>query len=101
MIKICSFIDENNLTIYIKLSFVYNYVDDPELIDVRDINTRRREGILFKTLRTDHYKVKQDPLWRAIEGWNELPLHIRKSETKNQLKLLLRNSIVNPLKKIN
>ena len=29
------------------LSFVYNYVEDERFVDLRDINTRRREGILF------------------------------------------------------
>ena len=58
------------------MSFVYNYVNDPKLVDVKNINTRMREGILFRPLRTDHYNVRQDPLWRAIEGWNKLPLYI-------------------------
>ena len=82
------------------LSFIYNYVDDPKLIDARDINTRRREGIFFRALKADHYKVRQDPLWRAIEGWNKLPPHIRKVETKNQLKISIRNSIIEPFKNI-
>ena len=82
------------------LSFIYNYIDDDNLIDVRDINTRRRDGILFKTQRYEHYKVRQDPLVRAMEAWNSLPANIRNAETKNSLKVLVGNSINNPYKKI-
>ena len=82
------------------LSFIYNYIDDDSLIDARDINTRRREGILFNTQRIEHYKARQDPLVRAMEAWNSLPTPIRNAETKDILKVLVKNSIINPYKKV-
>ena len=47
-----------------------------------------------------HYKVRQDPLCRAINEWNKLPAYIRQSENKAALKGKIRNSIVNLLKKV-
>ena len=81
------------------LSFIYNYIGDDRLVDIRDINTRRREGILFKTHRKEHYKVRQDPLVRAMDAWNSLPVCIRNAETKEKLKKMLVESIQNPYEK--
>ena len=47
-----------------------------------------------------HYKVSQDPLYRALNEWNKLPAYIRQSENKAALKDKIRNSIVNPFKKV-
>ena len=69
------------------------------LVLIRDINTRRREGILFKTYRKEHYKVRQDPLVRAMDAWNSLPICIRNAETKEKLKKMLVGSIQNPYQK--
>ena len=68
-------------------------------MDVRDINTRRREGILFKTHRKEQYKVRQDPLVRAMDAWNSLPVCIRNAETKEKLKKMLVESIQNQYEK--
>ena len=57
---------------YIMISFIYNYIDDERIVYDRDINTRRREGVLFKAHRKEHYKVRQDPLVRAIDAWSSL-----------------------------
>ena len=81
------------------LSYIYSYIDDDGLVDVRDINTRRREGILFKIYKKEHYKVRQDPLLRAMEAWNSLPVRIRNAETKGKLKAMLERSIQNPYQK--
>ena len=81
------------------LVFIYNYIDDPDLIDVRDIHTKRREGVLFKTNGYDHFKARQDPKMRAMNGWNALPVLIRNARSKEQLKVLLASSD-NPYKKI-
>ena len=82
------------------LLFIYNYIDDDRFIDVRDINTRRREGTLFTVQNVEHYKVRQDPLGRAISAWNLLPVYMRIAETKDILKTLMVNSIQNPYEKI-
>ena len=83
--------------------FIYNYTNKPELLDVRDINTTKRNGILFATNTMEnyhHYKFKQDPMYRAMNEWNSLPVYIRTAESRAQLSTLLRNSINNPYSKI-
>ena len=80
--------------------FVYNYINNQMLMDVRDINTRRRDGILFIVTKMDHFKAKQDPMTRAMNAWNSLNVQIRNSNTKEHLKMCLKNSITNPYKKV-
>ena len=82
------------------LSFIYNYIDDVRFVDVRDINTRRREGILFNVQKYEHYKARQDPLMRAMEAWNSLPVCIRNAESKEKLKTMVMGSIHNPYQKL-
>ena len=54
------------------ISFIVNYTDKYELLDVRDINTRRRDGILFsvESMNNYNYKARQDPMYRAMMTWN-------------------------------
>ena len=68
------------------LSFVLNYRYCDELIDVREVPTRRHDGLLFKEPNIVHHKAKQNPLYRAILAWNSLPVHIRNTEQKGTYK---------------
>ena len=81
------------------LSFIFNYRTDQNMLDIREIRTRRHDGVLFKNIPTDHFKVKQDPMYRAITIWNELPVHIRNSDTKEILKKMIIATIPNPYAK--
>ena len=83
--------------------FIFNYSNNPEMLDVRDIHTRRRNGILFDTSIVEnhhHYKTKQDPMFRAMNAWNSLPVYIRNADAKHNLHTMLQNSINNPYSKI-
>ena len=80
-------------------SFIYNYRDKQELLDIRDINTRRRDGILFAIDGIYNYRARQDPMYRAMTAWNALTVLVRNADTKSQLSTLLKNSIVNPYSK--
>ena len=82
------------------ISFIFNYTGNQELLDVRDINTRRRNGLLFAIEEMEYYKARQDPMYRAMMAWNTLPVFIRNAETKSRLSTLLKNSIVNPYSKV-
>ena len=82
------------------ISFIYNYINDEQLLDVREINIRRRDGILFIIDLMENYKGRQDPMYRAMNAWNNLPVNIRNSETKTRLNILSKNSIINPYKKV-
>ena len=71
-----------------------------ENLDVRDINTRRRDGLLFTIEGMENYRARQDPMYRAMIAWNLLPVFIRNAETKSQLSTSLKNSILNPYSKV-
>ena len=58
--------------------FIYNYIRDENMVDEREIHTRRHDGILFKTFPIEHYKVRQDPIVKATLAWNALPLQYLK-----------------------
>ena len=76
--------------------FIYNYIRDENMVDGREIHTRRHDGILFKTFTIEHYKVRQDPIVKATLAWNALPLQIRGAENKSTLKGLLAAMVPNP-----
>ena len=61
---------------------------------------RRHDGILFKAIPAEHYKVKQDPLYRAIQVWNSLPVNIRNADKKEMLQREFLGTIENPYAKI-
>ena len=82
------------------LSFIFNYKEINDLLDVRDLPTRRHDGTLFKVPQIVHHKVKQNPFYKAIKSWNELPVQIRSSDTKEMFKRLLLLDIQNPFKKL-
>ena len=67
------------------ISFIYNYRDKQELLDIRAIITRRRDGILFAVDGTYNYRARQDPMHRAMTAWNALPVHVlvRNADTKS------------------
>ena len=82
------------------LLFIYNYKDRQAFLDLRDINTRRRNGILFSINEIYHYKTRQDPMFRAMKMWNSLPVQTRNAESKSMLNTMLKNSIPNPFCKV-
>ena len=82
------------------LAFIFNYRNTEELLDLRDLLTRRHDGLLFKETQIVHHKVKQNPFYRAIKMWNELPVQIRSSDSKENFKQTLLLNIQNPFKKI-
>ena len=58
------------------ISFIYNYTGNRVLLDVRDINTRRRDGLLFTIEGIENYRARQDPMYRAMIAWNLPPVFI-------------------------
>ena len=82
------------------LSFVFNYRHCDELVDVREVPTRRHDGLLFKEPNIVHHKAKQNPLYRAILAWNSLPVHIRNIEQKGTYKRMLLQEIQDPYKTV-
>ena len=82
------------------LAFIFGYTRDPEMLDNREIRTRIHDGILFRSIPVEHYKVRQDPMYRVTTLWNTLPAEIRNAENKESLKRMLLQAIPNPYAKI-
>ena len=76
------------------LSYIHNYRYDQTLVDDREIQTRRHDGILFNVIPTDHPKVKQDPLFRATRAWNNLSVQLRNIDKKETFKKELFNNFL-------
>ena len=51
------------------------------------------------TIHVNHYMARQNPLFRAFNAWNELPVRVRNAENKEVFKSLYMLTIVNPYKK--
>ena len=80
------------------LSFIFNYKSDTTLLDMRELPTRRHDGILFQNIPVIHHKFKQDPMFRAMKMWNSLSVHTRNIELKQTFKNTIVNAIDNPYK---
>ena len=48
------------------LQFAFQLKNDISLLDIRDIPTRRRAGIVFKILKSSHYKYPKNPYYRCM-----------------------------------
>ena len=59
------------------LLFIYKYKDDVDKLDIRVIANRNHDGILFKTMQIEYYRMKQDPYCKTVDAWNDLPPNIR------------------------
>ena len=82
------------------LSFIFNYTNQVDRLDVRNLPTRRHDGLFFKEQQIVHHKAKQNPLYRAMLSWNDLPGLVRNCEKKEPFKKKLVQRIVNPYKKV-
>ena len=58
------------------LQFAFQLKNDISLLDIRDIPTRRRAGIVFKILKSSHYKYPKNPYYRCMIEWNDLTANI-------------------------
>ena len=54
------------------LLFAFQLKSNVDLLDFRTIPTRRRDGILFSILKTNHYKFPKNPYYRCMTEWNNL-----------------------------
>ena len=82
------------------LGYVYLLTHVDDLMDNRDINTRQHEGKMFLIPKTNHSRCEQDPHYRAIVAWNQLPIRTRNVTTKIQLTVSLKTIIVDQYEKL-
>ena len=82
------------------LSYAYALSKKDNLLDKRDIHTRRHQGKLFITYKLNHFKCLQDPMYRAMHEWNNLNVITRNAATKTIFLNCIKAEIVNPYSKI-
>ena len=71
-----------------------------DLIDNRDIPTRRHEGVVFKIPKHNHLKFLRNPCYRCMIEWNRLPVNISLIFLKNKFKQEVKATILNPYVKV-
>ena len=59
-----------------------------------------RDGILFSVEFRENYRARHDPMYRAMNTWNSLPVATRNVESKAKLRKPLKNSLINPYIKV-
>ena len=76
------------------------YFINNSLLDVREIPTRRREGIVFSLVKSNHYKFPKNPYYRCMLAWNHLPVHISLLESKESFTTAVKGMVQNPYIKV-
>ena len=82
------------------LQFAFRLKDNIDLIDNRDIPTRRHEGVVFKIPKHNHFKFLRNPYYRCMIEWNRLPVNISLIFLKNKFKQEVKATILNPYVKV-
>ena len=82
------------------LSFAFGLSKNENLLDDRDIHTRRHDGKLFVIPKINHYKYIQNPTFRSYTCWNELDIDSRNIPDKDSFIISVKSQIEYPYKKI-
>ena len=82
------------------LQFAYSFRECEEMVDNRNIRTRRRGGIVFKIVHSNHYKFYKNPIYRCSVEWNRLDVQTSLIEDKTEFINTIKKSIPNPFAKI-
>ena len=61
-----------------------------DLVKIPTVNTRRNDAIIFKTVRPNLEKFKNNPQYTGALIWNTLPTDVRNIENYTSLKLFLK-----------
>ena len=80
--------------------YAFTLRSSAEMVDDRNIRTRRREGVVFKIVKSNHYKFYKNPIYRCAIEWNNLDAQISLIEDKTKFKNVLVNDIQNPFVKV-
>ena len=70
------------------------------MVDDRNIRTRRRGGIVYKVVKSNHYKFYKNPIYRCSIEWNNLDVATSLIEEKTKFKTALKNAVQNPFAKL-
>ena len=70
------------------------------MVDNRNNATRRREGIVFRVVYSDHHIFYKTPFYRCSIEWNKLDVPTSLLEGKTEFKNALKGAILNPYAKV-
>ena len=82
------------------LQFAFTLRTREELIDNRNIITRRRGGVVFKVVHSNHYKFYKNPFYRCSIEWNNLDVRTSLIKEKIEFKNAVKKVIANPYTKV-
>ena len=74
--------------------------DNEGLLDIRDIPTRRHQGVLFMVPKSNYYKFPKNPYYRRMIEWNRLPINISRMMLKETFKTAIKATVLNPYDKV-
>ena len=75
------------------LQFAFKLVMKDDLLDLREIPTRRRVGIVFSLVKSNHYTFPKNPCNRCMLAWNSLPVDISLLDSKCEVLPLLKEGV--------
>ena len=83
------------------LQFAFRLKGNNDLLDNRDIPTRRRAGIVFTIIKSNHYKFPpKNPYYRCMLEWNNLPVDISLLDHKENFVQAVNAMVANPYMKV-
>ena len=82
------------------LQFAFTFCTCKEMVDSRNIITRRRGGVVFKVTHSKHYKFFKNPLYKCSIEWHNLDVCTSLIEVNVEFKNTVKKSIPNPYAKV-
>ena len=82
------------------LQFAFKLKMKDDLLDLREIPTRRRVGIDFSLVKSNHYKFPKNPYYRCMLAWNSLPVDISLLDSKESFTKAVKDTVHNPYIKV-
>ena len=82
------------------LQFAFKLKMKDDLLDLREIPTRRRVGIVFSLVNSNHYKFPKNPYYRCMLAWNSLPVDISLLDSKESFTKAVKDTVHNPYIKV-
>ena len=76
------------------LNFMFKKKSSPNLLDIKDVNTRARAAPLFKTIIPKCEKYKNSVFYIGAIRWNSLPVDVRNTDSFDHFKILQKKNMM-------
>ena len=77
--------------------YMYKQKHNVTIVNLRNVNTRSHDALLFTTLKPNSEKYKNNVMYKGALAWNSLSVSIRKSQTYTLLKDLLSEKLISEI----